>query len=205
MDLVKTLAGEFETREDYVRNILALIDEGNTIPFIARYRKEQTGSMDDQLLRRMDERLTYLRGLEKRKAEVSASIEEQGKLTDELRAALLAAETKARIEDIYLPYKTKRRTKAQIAREAGLEPLADQLLSDPVHVPADAALPFVDPGRGVGDTDEALAGARAIVSERFGEDADLIGELRERLWTRATGDFGFMELCEFSFSDEVTL
>ena len=179
MDLVKTLAGEFETREDYVRNILALIDEGNTIPFIARYRKEQTGSMDDQLLRRMDERLTYLRGLEKRKAEVSSSIEEQGKLTDELRAALAGAATLAQVEDLYRPYKPKRKTRASVARERGLEGLATLLFAQAGGPPAlEAAQSYVNPEKEVPTAQDALAGALDIIAEDLSDDARLRGLLR---------------------------
>ena len=179
MDLVKTLAGEFETREDYVRNILDLIDEGNTIPFIARYRKEQTGSMDDQLLRRMDERLTYLRGLEKRKAEVSSSIEEQGKLTDELRAALAGAATLAQVEDLYRPYKPKRKTRASVARERGLEGLATLLFAQAGGPPAlKAAQRYVNPEKEVPTAQDALAGALDIIAEDLSDDARLRGLLR---------------------------
>src|SRR5439155_8279333 len=132
----------------------------------------------------LEERLRYLRELEERRAQVLESIEAQGKLTDELRAAILAADTKARLEDIYLPYKPKRRTKAQIAREAGLEPLADLLLADASRVPQREAARFVDPAKNVADLAAALDGARAILTERFSEEADLIGALREQLWSR---------------------
>jgi uncharacterized protein len=157
-----------------------LLDEGATVPFIARYRKEITGSLDDGQLRQLEERLGYLRELDARRDAVLASIDEQGKLTPELKAALLTADTKARIEDIYLPYKPKRRTKAQIAREAGLEPLADQLLADPTLVPEDAAAAFL--GEGVADAAAALDGARQILMERASEDAALVGSVRDRLW-----------------------
>ncbi|MCW2590684.1 MAG: RNA-binding transcriptional accessory protein [Mycobacterium sp.] len=157
-----------------------LLDEGSTVPFIARYRKEVTGSLDDGQLRTLAERLVYLRELDQRRSAVLASIEEQGKLTDDLRTALLAADTKSRVEDIYLPFKTKRRTKAQIAREAGLEPLADQLLADPTLVPEDAAAGFL--GEHVADAAAALDGARHIVIERAAEDAELVGAVREKFW-----------------------
>ena len=157
-----------------------LLDEGATVPFIARYRKEVTGSLDDGQLRTLEERLGYLRELDDRRTAVLASIEEQGKLTDELRAALLAADTKSRVEDIYLPYKRKRRTKAQIAREAGLEPLADRLLADPTLVPAEVAAAFL--GEDVADADAALEGARHILIERVGEDAELLGAVRAKFW-----------------------
>ncbi len=158
-----------------------LLDEGATVPFIARYRKEVTGSLDDGQLRTLAERLQYLRELDERRASVLAAIEEQGKLTDALRSALLSADTKARVEDIYLPYKTKRRTKAQIAREAGLEPLADRLLADPSLDPQRTAGEFVAPD--VTDAAAALEGARAILVERAAEDAELVGVIRERFWT----------------------
>ncbi|WP_344870239.1 Tex-like N-terminal domain-containing protein, partial [Gordonia hankookensis] len=140
------LAEELSVGEEQVAAAVRLLDDGSTVPFIARYRKEVTGSLDDAQLRTLDERLRYLRELDERRDAVLASIDEQGKLTDELRSALSAAETKARVEDIYLPYKPKRRTKAQIAREAGLEPLADRLLADPSTVPDDAAAEFVGDG-----------------------------------------------------------
>lgn len=158
-----------------------LLDEGATVPFIARYRKEVTGSLDDAQLRMLEERLTYLRELDDRRAAVIASIDEQGKLTDDLRTALLTAETKSRVEDIYLPFKTKRRTKAQIAREAGLEPLADRLLGDPTLIPEEVAAQFL--ADGVPDAAAALDGARHILIERAAEDADLVGAVREKFWT----------------------
>ena len=161
-----------------------LLDGGATVPFIARYRKEATGTLDDAQLRVLEERLRYLRELDERRAAIIESIRNQGKLDDALEAQLLAADSKARLEDIYLPFKPKRRTKAQIAREAGLEPLADALLADPGVDPATRALSFVDTEKGVPDSAAALAGARAILAERFGEDADLIGTLREHMWSR---------------------
>ncbi|GAB3071926.1 Tex family protein [Intrasporangium mesophilum] len=176
------IAEELGVRDGQVRAAVGLLDGGSTVPFVARYRKEVTGGLDDAQLRTLEERLGYLRELEERRASVLSSIDDQGKLTDELRAQVLAAETKARLEDIYLPYKPKRRTKAQIAREAGLEPLADALLADPALTPAEAAAAYVDGATGVSDTGAALDGARAILVERFAEDADLVGELRERLW-----------------------
>jgi uncharacterized protein len=157
-----------------------LLDEGATVPFIARYRKEVTGSLDDGQLRTLEERLGYLRELDSRRTAVLASIEEQGKLTDELKGALMAADTKSRVEDIYLPYKPKRRTKAQIAREAGLEPLADQLLADPTLLPEQAAAGFL--GDDVADAAAALDGARHILIERAAEDAELVGAVRAKFW-----------------------
>lgn len=174
------LAEELAVEEVRVAAAVRLLDEGATVPFIARYRKEATGSLDDAELRTLEERLQYLRELDDRRAAVLASIDEQGKLTDELRAALLAADTKSRVEDIYLPYKPKRRTKAQIAREAGLEPLADRLLADPTLVPEQVAAQFVDSA--VPDAAAALDGARHILAERAAEDAALVGTVREKFW-----------------------
>ncbi|WP_045539451.1 Tex family protein, partial [Gordonia sihwensis] len=174
------IAKELSVGEGQVSAAVKLLDEGSTVPFIARYRKEVTGSLDDAQLRLLDERLRYLRELDERRAAVIASIDEQGKLTDELRASLLAADTKARVEDIYLPYKPKRRTKAQIARESGLEPLAEALLADPSLVPADAAAAYI--GEQVADAAAALDGARHILIERASEDAELVGAVREKFW-----------------------
>ncbi|MFI8347043.1 Tex family protein [Streptomyces sp. NPDC085596] len=178
------IAGELGVRERQVKAAVELLDGGSTVPFIARYRKEATELLDDAQLRTLEERLRYLRELEERRSAILESVREQGKLTAELEERIRGAETKARLEDIYLPYKPKRRTKAQIAREAGLEPLAEGLLTDPSVEPAAAAAAFVDADKGVADTQAALDGARAILTERFSEDADLIGELRERMWTR---------------------
>jgi len=178
----RLIATELAVRENQVRAAVDLLDGGATVPFIARYRKEATDGLDDAQLRTLEERLRYLSELEERREAILESIEAQGKLDDALRARIMAADSKARLEDIYLPYKPKRRTKAQIAREAGLEPLADSLLGDPTLGPAATAAAFVDPDRGVADADAALEGARAILTERFAEDADLIGGLRERLW-----------------------
>jgi uncharacterized protein len=161
-----------------------LLDEGATVPFIARYRKEVTGSLDDGQLRTLEERLGYLRELDDRRTAVLASIEEQGKLTAELKAALLTADTKSRVEDIYLPYKPKRRTKAQIAREAGLEPLADRLVNDPSVPPEEAAAAFINDD--VADAASALDGARHILIERAAEDAELVGAVRAKFWADGT-------------------
>ncbi len=177
------IAEELGVREGQVQAAVGLLDGGATVPFIARYRKEVTGTLDDAQLRTLEERLRYLRELEERRDAVLESVRSQGKLDDALEATIRAADTKARLEDIYLPFKPKRRTKAQIAREAGLEPLADALLTDPGTVPQEAAAAYVDEARGVADGDAALQGARAILTERFGEDADLLGELREKMWT----------------------
>ncbi|MFF9909736.1 Tex family protein [Streptomyces sp. NPDC013457] len=178
------IAEELGVRERQVRAAVELLDGGSTVPFIARYRKEATEMLDDAQLRTLEERLRYLRELEDRRAAILDSVREQGKLTAEVEAQLRAADTKARLEDIYLPFKPKRRTKAQIAREAGLEPLAEGLLSDPSVDPVAAAAAFVDADKGVADPAAALEGARAILTEKFSEDADLIGELRERMWGR---------------------
>ncbi|MFJ9936127.1 Tex family protein [Streptomyces virginiae] len=184
MSIEGRIAEELGVRERQVKAAVELLDGGSTVPFIARYRKEATEMLDDAQLRTLEERLRYLRELEDRRAAILDSVREQGKLDAELEARINAADTKARLEDIYLPFKPKRRTKAQIAREAGLEPLADGLLSDPSVEPAAAAAAFVDAGKGVADPAAALEGARAILTERFAEDADLIGELRERMWGR---------------------
>ncbi|MFJ2759725.1 Tex family protein [Nocardioides sp. NPDC087217] len=174
------IAEDLGVRPAQVTAAVALLDEGSTVPFIARYRKEVTGGLDDAQLRTLEERLGYLRDLEERRAAVLAEIAKQDKLTPELQASILAADTKARLEDIYLPFKPKRRTKAMIARENGLEPLADGLLGDPSQDPNVVAEGFL--GENVPDVKAALDGARAILVERFGEDADLIGTLRERMW-----------------------
>jgi len=178
------IAGELGVRDWQVAAAVDLLDGGATVPFIARYRKEVTGTLDDTALRTLEERLRYLREMEERRAAIIESIRSQGKLDEALEAQIMAADSKARLEDIYLPYKPKRRTKAQIAREAGLEPLADQILADPGVEPATRAAGFVDAEKGVADAAAALDGARAILIERFGEDADLIGTLREQVWAR---------------------
>ncbi|RPK45313.1 Tex family protein [Streptomyces sp. ADI93-02] len=178
------IAEELGVRERQVKAAVDLLDGGSTVPFIARYRKEATEMLDDAQLRTLEERLRYLRELEDRRTAVLDSVREQGRLDAALEAQIRAAETKARLEDIYLPFKPKRRTKAQIAREAGLEPLAGGLLDDPSVDPLTAAAAYVDPDKGVADPAAALEGARSILTERFSEDADLTGELRERMWSR---------------------
>ena len=179
------IAQELGVRDRQVEAAVALLDGGATVPFIARYRKELTGALDDAQLRTLQERLIYLRELGERRKAILDSIREQGKLDAALEATILAADSKARLEDIYLPYKPKRRTKAEIAREAGLEPLSEMLLREPQYDPQAAATPFVDAEKGVPDAAAALEGARAILVERFDEDADLIGALREEMWSRA--------------------
>ncbi|HKY91995.1 MAG TPA: Tex family protein [Nevskiaceae bacterium] len=183
LQILQTIAVEVGAKASQVDAAVGLLDEGATVPFIARYRKEVTGGLDDTQLRKVEERLAYLRELEDRRAAVIASVREQGKLTDDLEARFLAATTKADLEDLYLPYKPKRRTRAEIARERGLEPLLDQLLADRALVPAEAAAAFVKDE--VPDAKAALEGARDILVERFAEDADLLGRLRQYLRDRA--------------------
>lgn len=181
--ITQQIAGELGVREQQVEAAVELLDGGATVPFVARYRKEATGALDDAQLRTLEERLNYLRELEERRVSILNSVREQGKLDAALEAAILAADSKGRLEDIYLPFKPKRRTKAEIAKEAGLEPLADQLLTKPENVPETAAAPYINAEKQVADTAAALDGARAILVERFAEDADLIGALREQMWS----------------------
>ena len=183
--IAQTIADEIGAETTQTKAAIALLDEGASVPFIARYRKEVTGGLDDTQLRNLESRLTYLRELEDRRRAVLSSIDEQGKLTDALREQIMGADTKSRLEDLYLPYKQKRRTRAQIAREAGLEPLADGLLGDPMLDPQVFAAGFVNAEKGVADTKAALEGARAILMERWGEDAALVGELRN--WLAGNG------------------
>lgn len=180
-----TIAEEIGAQASQVQAAIGLLDEGATVPFIARYRKEVTAGLDDTQLRNLETRLSYLREMEERRASILSSIEEQGKLTDALRNEIDAADSKSRLEDLYLPYKPKRRTRAQIARESGLEPLADGLLADPTLTPEDFATTFIDADKGVADAKVALEGARAILMERWGEDASLLGELRS--WMESNG------------------
>lgn len=175
------IARELEVREEQVQKTVGLIDEGATVPFIARYRKEVTGGLDDVQLRQLEERLTYLRELEDRRKAVIANVIEQGKMTADLQRALEGAATKQKLEDLYLPYKQKRRTKAMIAREAGLQPLADQLVQDPTKDPSELAAGFIAADRDVPTADAALDGARFILMEQFAEDAELVGRVREWL------------------------
>ncbi|MCP3386090.1 RNA-binding transcriptional accessory protein [Bradyrhizobium sp. CCGUVB4N] len=179
------IAQELGVRAEQVEATVALLDGGATVPFIARYRKEATGALDDAQLRTLEERLGYLRELEDRRKAILESVREQGKLDAALEASILAADSKARLEDIYLPFKPKRRTKAEIAKEAGLEPLANQLIAEPGNDPKVVAEGFINAEKGVADAVAALDGARAILVERFDEDADLIGVLREEMWTNA--------------------
>jgi len=182
--IAQLIAEELNVRVPQVDATIALLDDKATVPFIARYRKEATGGLDDTQLRALEERLTYLRDLEDRRAAILKSIDEQGKLTPELAASIRDAATKARLEDLYLPYKVKRRTKAQIAREAGLEPLALGLWHNPTLTPEMAASAYIDADKGVADIGAALEGARWILMETLAEDAELVGGLRALLWER---------------------
>lgn len=182
MDIIARIAEELGVKAQQVQAAVGLLDEGATVPFIARYRKEVTGGLDDTQLRNLEVRLDYLRELEDRRRTVLDSIREQGKLTPELEQAILVAETKTLLEDLYLPYRPKRRTKAQMAREAGLEPLALDLLANPGLVPEEEAVKYLNPEHGVENTAAALDGARHILMERFAEDAALLGEIREKVW-----------------------
>ncbi len=184
--ITEILARELGRETAHIENVIALIDEGNTIPFIARYRKELHGSMDDTALRTLAERLQYLRNLAQRREEVKGSIESQGKLTEDLAAAIDAAATLAEVEDLYRPYKQKRRTRATVAREKGLEPLADIFLShdQPCPDPAAAALAFVDPEKGVETAEDAIQGASDIIAERISDDAGVRKVLRSLYWDR---------------------
>ncbi|MBN9698623.1 MAG: RNA-binding transcriptional accessory protein, partial [Zoogloea sp.] len=181
LPIEQRIASELGVQPRQVSAAVQLLDEGATVPFVARYRKEVTGGLDDTQLRTLEERLGYLRELEDRRAAVIQSISEQGKLDPTLREAIENAETKQRLEDLYLPFKQKRRTKAQIAREAGIAPLADALLSDPTLVPENEAAAYINAEAGFADTRSVLDGARQILMERFAEDAELIGKLREYL------------------------
>lgn len=182
--IARRIADEIQCQPNQVSSAVSLLDEGSTVPFIARYRKEATGGLDDTQLRKLEERLIYLRELEDRRVAIRKSIDEQGKLTEVLDAAIGGADTKAALEDLYLPYKKKRRTKAQIAREAGLEPLADLLLGDPTKDPEREASSFLDADKGVADTKAALDGARQILMERFSENASLVGRLRSHVQSK---------------------
>jgi uncharacterized protein len=177
------IAQELGVREQQVAATVELLDGGATVPFVARYRKEITGGLDDAQLRTLEERLTYLRELEERRTTILNSVREQGKLDAALEAAIMKADSKGRLEDIYLPFKPKRRTKAEVAKEAGLEPLSELLLKEPQNDPNVVAASFVNADKQVADVAAALDGARAILVERFAEDADLIGNLRETMWT----------------------
>lgn len=183
--LSRIIASELQARPEQVDSAIRLLDEGNTVPFIARYRKEVTGGLDDTQLRQLETRLVYLRELEERRATILKSIDDQGKLTEQLAGAINGTMSKTELEDLYLPYKPKRRTRGQIAIEAGLEPLADSLWQDPQQEPDTLATNFVDADKGVADTKAALDGARYILMERFSEDAALLAKVRNYLWKNA--------------------
>ena len=188
MDIIQTLAQELDKNPQHVKNVVQLLDEGNTIPFIARYRKELHGAMDDTSLRTLEERLQYLRGLAERRETVKKSISEQGKLTDELAAAIDSAKTLAEVEDLYRPYKQKRRNRATAAREKGLEPLAALLFAQERGCPRpeDAAQDFLVPEKGVETIADALQGANDIIAEWISDNAAIRGSLREMLEKRGT-------------------
>ena len=180
--IAQRIADEIGAKQQQVEAAIEMLDEGATVPFIARYRKEVTGGLDDGQLRLLEERLCYLRELEERRETVLKSIDEQGKLTSELAQSIKAADTKTRLEDLYLPYKVKRRTKGQIAREAGLEPLAEALLGEPSLNPEDEAAKYLngdsEEGKKITDVKAALDGAKFILMEKFAENAELLGQLR---------------------------
>ncbi len=186
-DIPAAIAGELSIRPQQVTSVITLLDEGNTIPFIARYRKEVTGSLEDEVLRQVEIRLTYLRNLVKRQEEIIARIEEQGKLTDELRTAIETAEKLQTLEDLYRPYKQKKRTRASIARERGLEALANAMMlqRETNGSPEDVAAPFVDSDKDVPTAAEALAGARDILAETIMDEAELRRRTREKFWRSA--------------------
>ena len=180
MDILKALTEEFSLKPFQVENTVKLIDEGNTIPFIARYRKEATGSLDDQGLRELDERLKYLRNMDETREKIKASIEEQGALTDELSAAIDSAKTLTELDDIYRPYKKKRKTRASVAKEKGLEPLADLIYAQSPTTPEPIALAadYINEEKGVETAEEALAGAMDIIAEKISDDADVRKRMR---------------------------
>src|SRR5690554_3563038 len=183
--ITQQIANELAVSSQQVQAAIALLDDGATVPFIARYRKEVTGGLDDTQLRNLAQRLTYLRELEDRRRVILASIREQGKLTAELEQAISATQSKTELEDLYLPYKPKRRTKGQIAIEAGLEPLADALVAQLDLEPEHAAAPYINAEAGFADTKAVLEGARFILMERFAEDAALLKKVRDYLWNNA--------------------
>ena len=185
--IAEQIANELQVKTQQIQAAVALLDEGATVPFISRYRKEVTGGLDDSQMRQLEERLGYLRELENRRQTVLKSIDEQGKLTPELQADILAADTKTRLEDLYLPYKPKRRTKGQIAIEAGLEPLADSLFDDPSQDPQLLAEQYLNAEHKINDAKAALDGAKFILMERFSEQAELLDKLRNYLW-----DYGLL-------------
>ena len=178
------LAQELGIKSQQVTAVIELLNDGATVPFIARYRKEATGGLDDTVLRNLDTRLLYLRDLEDRRAAILASIAEQQKLTPELEKSIQQADTKQRLEDLYTPFKVKRRTRAQIAREAGLEPLADAILTDLNCDPLILAAQYLNPDANITEAKAALDGARDILAERYAENADLLADMRTHLWSQ---------------------
>ena len=181
--IIQLLAEELGCKEEYVNNVVTLLDEGNTIPFIARYRKEAHGAMDDTALRTLETRLQYLRNLQQRRDEVKSAVEAQGKLTDELARSIDNAATLAEVEDLYRPYKQKRRTRATVAKEKGLEPLADAIFAQDRNgkAPEELAKDFLNPDLGVETIEDALSGASDIIAERISDDAELRKSLRARM------------------------
>lgn len=187
MDITATIAAELGVRKNQVDAAVTLIDEGNTIPFIARYRKEATGALNDEQLRNLFERLNYLRGLEEKKEQVLATIEEQGKLTEELKAQILAAQTLVVVEDLYRPYRPKRKTRASVAREKGLEPLAQTILAQEIQIPLEEeAEKYVSGEKGVASAQEALQGAMDILAERISDEADHRAYIRQATFDEGT-------------------
>ncbi|MCK5121634.1 MAG: RNA-binding transcriptional accessory protein, partial [Methylococcales bacterium] len=184
MDVIQHISKELAVNIKQVEAAVTLLDEGATVPFISRYRKEVTGGLDDQQLRILDERLSYLRELNSRRETILESIASQGKLTPALEKAIKQADTKTLLEDLYLPYKPKRRTKAQIAKEAGLEPLADAIIQNRNLIPENVATDYLNPEQNINDATAALDGAKQIIMERISEDAELLSELRERIWNK---------------------
>src|SRR6516165_4715790 len=182
--IIQTIATEIQARSEQVKVAITLLDEGATVPFVARYRKEATGGLDDTQLRQLEERLAYLRDLEARRVTISESIGSQGKLTEDLATKITEATTKAELEDIYLPFRPKRRTRAEIARERGLGALAEAIFANRSANPAELALAYLS--EAVPDTKTALEGARDILTETFAENADLVGQLRSYLKQHAT-------------------
>ena len=185
LSISEILSQELGQKQQYIENVIALMDEGNTIPFIARYRKEMHGAMDDTVLRTLETRLTYLRNLQARREEVKSAIESQGKLTEELAAAIDAAATQAEVEDLYRPYKQKRRTRGSVAREKGLEPLAQAIFAQDGSDPAVLAQSYIDPEKGVETVEDALAGASDIIAEDLSDDPAIRKSLRELMNRRA--------------------
>ena len=212
MDIIQTIARELDKDPRHIENVVQLLDEGNTIPFIARYRKELHGAMDDTSLRSLEERLQYLRGLEERRETVKNAVAEQGKLTEELAAAIDAAGTLAEVEDLYRPYKQKRRTRATMAREKGLAPLAELLFAQGRDCPRpeEAARDYIDPEKGVETVEDALQGASDIIAEQISDDAAIRKTLRALLWrqgqlvSRAAGEEDSVYRLYYDFTQPIS-